>query len=144
MKAAFLIGRLLFGGFFLYNGINNLKQHKNLSQYAGLKNVPMPEQAVTAATVLLLLGGGSILLGAKPKSRHGSGDRVFGGGVAKDARFLDPKRSQPAAERDDSVQQEYGAAGRGYCADGGRRALASERATAEVVWGNANAPPTRT
>jgi uncharacterized membrane protein YphA (DoxX/SURF4 family) len=67
MKAAFLIGRLVFGGFFLYNGINHLKQYKNLSQYAGLKNVPMPEQAVTASTVLLLLGGASILLGAKPK-----------------------------------------------------------------------------
>jgi putative oxidoreductase len=67
MKAAFLIGRFVFGGFFLYNGINHLKQHKNLSQYAGLKNVPMPEQAVTASGVLLLLGGTSILLGAKPK-----------------------------------------------------------------------------
>jgi putative oxidoreductase len=67
MKAAFLIGRLAFGGFFLYNGINHIKQHKNLSQYAGLKNVPMPEQAVTASTVLLLLGGASILLGMKPK-----------------------------------------------------------------------------
>jgi putative oxidoreductase len=67
MKAAFLIGRFVFGGFFLYNGINHIKQHKNLSQYAGLKNVPMPEQAVTASGVLLLLGGTSILLGAKPK-----------------------------------------------------------------------------
>ena len=67
MKPAFLIGRLVFGGFFLYNGINHIKQHKHLTQYAGLKNVPMPEQAVTAATALLLLGGASILLGAKPK-----------------------------------------------------------------------------
>jgi putative oxidoreductase len=67
MKAAFLVGRLIFGGFFLYNGINHVKQHKNLSQYAGLKDVPMPEQAVTASAVLLLLGGSSILLGMKPK-----------------------------------------------------------------------------
>jgi putative oxidoreductase len=67
MKAVFFIGRLVFGGFFLYNGINHIKQHKNLSQYAGLKNVPLPEHAVTAATALLLLGGASILLGAKPK-----------------------------------------------------------------------------
>src|SRR5947209_1165311 len=67
MKAAFLIGRLMFGGFFLYNGINHIKQHKNLSQYAGLKDVPMPEHAVTASTVLLLLGGASVLLGTKPK-----------------------------------------------------------------------------
>lgn len=67
MKAAFLIGRFVFGGFFLYNGINHLKQHKNLAQYAGFKKVPMPEQAVAASGVLLLLGGASILLGAKPK-----------------------------------------------------------------------------
>jgi putative oxidoreductase len=67
MKAAHLIGRLVFGGFFLYNGINHIKQHKNLSQYAALKDVPMPEHAVTASTVLLLLGGASILLGTKPK-----------------------------------------------------------------------------
>jgi uncharacterized membrane protein YphA (DoxX/SURF4 family) len=67
MKAAFLIGRFAFGGFFLYSGINHLKEYKNLSQYAAAKNVPMPEQAVTASTVLLLLGGASILLGVKPK-----------------------------------------------------------------------------
>jgi putative oxidoreductase len=67
MKAAFLIGRLVFGSFFLYNGINHIKQHKNLSQYAGLKNVPVPEQAVTVSGLLLLLGGASILLGTKPK-----------------------------------------------------------------------------
>ena len=67
MKAAFLIGRLVFGGFFLYNGINHIKQHKNLSQYAAMKDVPMPEYAVTASTVLLLLGGANVLLGARPK-----------------------------------------------------------------------------
>ncbi len=67
MKAAFLIGRLVFGGFFLYNGINHVKQHKHLAQYAGLKDVPMPEQAVTISSILLLLGGASVLLGTKPK-----------------------------------------------------------------------------
>jgi putative oxidoreductase len=67
MNAAFLIGRLVFGSFFLYNGINHIKQHKNLAQYAGLKDVPMPEQAVTASGVLLILGGASVLLGTKPK-----------------------------------------------------------------------------
>jgi putative oxidoreductase len=67
MKAAFLIGRLVFGGFFLYNGINHLKQRKQLAQYAGAKNVPMPEAAVTATGVMLVAGGASILLGVKPK-----------------------------------------------------------------------------
>src|ERR1700704_469806 len=67
MKAAFLIGRLIFGGFFLYNGINHLKERKSLGQYAQAKNVPMAEAAVTATGVVLIAGGASILLGIKPK-----------------------------------------------------------------------------
>jgi uncharacterized membrane protein YphA (DoxX/SURF4 family) len=67
MKTAFLIGRLVFGGFFLYNGINHLKERKQLGQYAGAKNVPIPEVAVVATGVALVAGGTSILLGVKPK-----------------------------------------------------------------------------
>ena len=67
MKAAFLIGRLVFGGFFLYNGINHLKQRKQMGQYADSKNVPMAEAVVVATGVTLIAGGTSILLGIKPK-----------------------------------------------------------------------------
>jgi len=67
MKAAFLIGRLVFGGFFLYNGINHLKQRKQLGQYAESKNVPMAEAVVATTGVVLIAGGASILLGIKPK-----------------------------------------------------------------------------
>jgi len=67
MKVPFLLGRLLFGGFFLYNGINHLKERKQLAQYAGAKKVPMPDVAVTASGVMLLAGGASILLGVKPR-----------------------------------------------------------------------------
>lgn len=67
MKAPFLIGRLLFGGFFLYNGINHLKQRKNLAMYAQSKGVPKPEIAVAISAVPLLIGGTSLLLGIKPK-----------------------------------------------------------------------------
>jgi putative oxidoreductase len=67
MKAAFLIGRLVFGGFFLYNGINHLKQRKQLAQYAKTKNVPMAEAVVAATGVTLIAGGTSILLGVKPR-----------------------------------------------------------------------------
>lgn len=67
MKAAFLIGRLVFGGFFLYNGIHHLKQRKQLAQYAETKNVPMAEAVVAATGVTLIAGGTSILLGVKPK-----------------------------------------------------------------------------
>ena len=67
MKIPFMIGRMLFGGFFLYNGINHFKERKGLAQYAGAKNVPMPDVAVTASGVALLIGGASLLLGIKPK-----------------------------------------------------------------------------
>jgi uncharacterized membrane protein YphA (DoxX/SURF4 family) len=67
MKAAFLIGRLIFGGFFLYNGINHLKERKSMGQYAGAKNVPLPEASVAATGVMLIAGATSILLGVKPK-----------------------------------------------------------------------------
>ncbi len=67
MKAAFLIGRLVFGGFFIYNGINHLRQHKNLAQYAQAKKVPRAEAAVVGSGIALLAGGTSILLGIKPK-----------------------------------------------------------------------------
>jgi putative oxidoreductase len=67
MKVTFLIGRLVFGGFFLYNGINHLKQRKQLGQYAESKNVPLAEAVVAATGVVLIAGGASILLGVKPK-----------------------------------------------------------------------------
>ena len=67
MKAPFLIGRLVFGGFFLYNGINHLKERKSLAKYAETKNVPMAEAVVAATGVALIAGGASILLGIKPK-----------------------------------------------------------------------------
>jgi len=47
MKAPFLIGRILFGGYFRYNGINHVRNRSSLSQYAGAKNVPKPDLAVT-------------------------------------------------------------------------------------------------
>jgi len=67
MKTVFLLGRLIFGGFFLYNGVHHFQKKKAMAPYVAAKNVPMPELAVTASGALLLLGGASILLGVKPK-----------------------------------------------------------------------------
>src|SRR2546421_11793503 len=67
MKAPFLIGRLIFGGYFIYNGINHFKQTETRAQYAGAKKVPRPREAVMATGAMMLLGGTSILLGIKPK-----------------------------------------------------------------------------
>lgn len=67
MKAPFLIGRVLFGGFFLYNGINHLRQAKSMAPYAEAKGVPVPELAVKLSGIPLIVGGASLLLGVKPK-----------------------------------------------------------------------------
>ncbi len=67
MRAAFLIGRMLFGGYFLYNGINHFVNRKMLSQYAAAKKVPNADIAVPATGALILFGGASLLLGIKPK-----------------------------------------------------------------------------
>ena len=67
MKAPFLLGRLVFGGYFLYSGIHHFLDRKMLSQYAASKRVPMPDVAVTATGAALVIGGASILLGVKPK-----------------------------------------------------------------------------
>ena len=58
---------MILGGFFIYNGINHLRNSKTLGQYAGAKKVPSPETAVLASGVMLLLGGTSLVLGLKPK-----------------------------------------------------------------------------
>lgn len=67
MKFVFLIGRAVFGGFFLYNGIHHLKEHSSLAQYAAAKDVPQPDTAVQLSGLLLLVGGTSVILGYKPK-----------------------------------------------------------------------------
>ena len=67
MKAPFLLGRLIFGGFFIYSGIHHFMEYKTMAQYAKAKNIPMPEAAVLGTGAMLTLGGTSILLGAKPK-----------------------------------------------------------------------------
>jgi len=67
MKAPFLLGRLLFGGFFLYNGIHHFQELETLSKYAESKNVPAAKLGVAATGAALTIGGASVLLGIKPK-----------------------------------------------------------------------------
>lgn len=67
MKALFVLGRVLFGGFFLFNGLGHFMQLGFLAQYAGMKGVPAPAAAVAVTGVMLILGGASILLGLRPR-----------------------------------------------------------------------------
>jgi putative oxidoreductase len=67
MKTLFLVGRIIFGGFFVYAGINHLRKAKSMAPYAESKGVPAPELAVKLAGLPLIIGGASLLLGVKPK-----------------------------------------------------------------------------
>jgi putative oxidoreductase len=67
MTAVFLVGRILLGGYFLYNGINHFMNVGFMAGYAASKGVPLPEVAVLGSGLLLLIAGASILLGLYPK-----------------------------------------------------------------------------
>ncbi len=67
MRALFLIGRAIFGGFFAYNGLNHLQKSEGMGQYAAAKGVPAAERAVQASGVLLFAGGLSVMAGIKPR-----------------------------------------------------------------------------
>lgn len=67
MNALHLIGRILFGILFAFNGINHFLQLDAMSQYVASKGVPAPGVVVALSGLLLLLGGLSVILGYKPK-----------------------------------------------------------------------------
>lgn len=61
-----LVGRVLFGGFLAFAGLNHFLNAEEMSQYAAAKGVPAPGFGVIASGSMLVLGGLGILLGAYP------------------------------------------------------------------------------
>lgn len=66
MEILLLLGRILFGGFFIMSGINHFMNVGMMSGYAGSKNVPAPGLAVIGTGVMLVAGGLSVALGFLP------------------------------------------------------------------------------
>ncbi len=66
MEIVFIIGRLLFGGFFLMSGLNHLKNPGGMLGYAAAKGVPYPKLAVLGTGALLLAGGIGVIFGVYP------------------------------------------------------------------------------
>lgn len=60
----FLLGRVLYGGYFFIMGVNHFRNTGALAGYAASKGVPSPALAVRGSGLLLLLGGAGVLLGA--------------------------------------------------------------------------------
>jgi uncharacterized membrane protein YphA (DoxX/SURF4 family) len=67
MRTLFIIGRVIFGGYFIYNGVNHFMQRAAMSGYAAAKGTPAPDAAVMGSGALLLAGGSSVITGIKPR-----------------------------------------------------------------------------
>ena len=66
MDVLFIIGRIIYGGYFIHSGINHFTKRSLFSESAGKKGVPMPSVAVPFAGLMLISGGLSLSLGAFP------------------------------------------------------------------------------
>ena len=61
----FFVGRLLLGGFLLYNAYNHLFKVKDLTAYTESKKIPMVQAAIIISGLLLLFGGYTIITGVR-------------------------------------------------------------------------------
>jgi putative oxidoreductase len=66
MNLAYLIGRIIFGSYWLMAALNHFKNLDHMSGYAKAKGTPLPNLAVGGTGVILSAGGLSMLLGVYP------------------------------------------------------------------------------
>jgi len=64
---AFLVGRILVGIFFIFNGIGHFANYEQMTGYAESKGVKFAEILVPLTGILLIIGGLSIITGLFPK-----------------------------------------------------------------------------
>jgi len=62
MQVLFVIGRILLGGYFVYNGYSHFVNLAEMTGYTTMKKVPMARAAVIIGGVMLTLGGLAIVL----------------------------------------------------------------------------------
>ena len=63
MDLIIVIGRILFGGFFLMSGINHFAKLEAMTGYAKYKKLPAAKLGVLISGLMLIIGGISIILG---------------------------------------------------------------------------------
>jgi uncharacterized membrane protein YphA (DoxX/SURF4 family) len=66
-----VLGRIVYGGYFVYSGLHHFQQQEAMTQYAGSKQIPSPDKAVVGSGALMLVGGASVLSGIKPRAGLG-------------------------------------------------------------------------
>jgi len=65
-QAAFLIGKILLGGYFAFSGLNHFMNTRDMSGWVESKGLPKPEMMVYISGLILLTGGLGIIAGAYP------------------------------------------------------------------------------
>ena len=61
ITAIHILGQIILGGYFIYNGIKHLKDLNDYSAYAAHNKVPMPKLSVVVTGLLILIGGLGVL-----------------------------------------------------------------------------------
>lgn len=64
MDILFLVGRIIFGGYFVMMGMNHFMKMGMMTQYAQSKGIPSANMAVAVSGLFILFGGIGVLLGA--------------------------------------------------------------------------------
>jgi len=64
--AAFLIGKILLGGYFAFSGLNHFMNTRDMTGWVESKGLPKPEVMLYLSGLVLIVGGLGIIAGAYP------------------------------------------------------------------------------
>lgn len=63
MEWILLLGRVLYGGFFVMGGAMHFMKLKNMTEYARMKGAPMPQMSTIITGMVIMLSGLGIVFG---------------------------------------------------------------------------------
>lgn len=61
MDIVFFIGKVLFGGYFVYSGISHFTNLESMTGYSISKGIPMAKFGVIISGLMIVLGGASVI-----------------------------------------------------------------------------------
>jgi uncharacterized membrane protein YphA (DoxX/SURF4 family) len=67
VEFVFLLGRILYGGFFVVAGINHFTHLGMMAGYVASKGVPAGRLAIIISGLLIIVGGICIIVGCRPE-----------------------------------------------------------------------------
>ena len=67
MAAAFLLGRLILGCYYLFSAFHHFSDLPTMARHAAAHGVPMPTAAIVVSGLLLTIAGVTLLLGVMPR-----------------------------------------------------------------------------